>query len=550
MALTTRCPQCHAVFRVVADQLKLRGGLVRCGQCATVFDAISALSYLEDAQLKQALAPRAPPPPTSRPAAPPPAPMAATAAPAEPAATAVALQTSIAPAMLVAAPVVARAEPIEWARLRRAAADSPLLLGGDHAAPASAGGPTGTAADPEDNTSAWVDRSPPSAAAEISASEEPPELPTDAPEIADAGGLMPIRETSLMAPASSEVEEALRATDVNDAPTADEAPGAGESDEPLDSPSAVAVASDSAFRPAAGDSAFEPAAAFDGRNEAFIPAGSAAPGQAEAPASSDEAEPRGGAEPSSDEVAPLDAEATVDGREVADHDAEPEAPVSEGAIREAAARESPSGIKIGGAAAGEDEGDPANRGTALGVSDSDTAVGHPDAAPAEVGFLNSMAQARARRRSWLWGIAAALTAVALAWQLAAALRAEILMRWPQAHALLVRLCQPLGCEVQWPMQPALLAVLASDLQAVPGTSAFELDVTVRNRAPYPQALPAIELTLMDTRGQAIARRVFAAPDYGAPPQGSLAPGADLAARVLFEVKGPAPAGFLVYPFYP
>ena len=24
MALTTRCPQCHAVFRVVADQLKLR----------------------------------------------------------------------------------------------------------------------------------------------------------------------------------------------------------------------------------------------------------------------------------------------------------------------------------------------------------------------------------------------------------------------------------------------------------------------------------------------------------------------------------------------
>jgi hypothetical protein len=161
-----------------------------------------------------------------------------------------------------------------------------------------------------------------------------------------------------------------------------------------------------------------------------------------------------------------------------------------------------------------------------------------------------MAQARARRRSWLWGIAAALTAVALAWQLAAALRAEILMRWPQAHPLLVRLCQPLGCEVQWPMQPALLAVLASDLQAVPGTSAFELDVTVRNRAPYPQALPAIELTLMDTRGQAIARRVFAAPDYGAPPQGSLAPGADLAARVLFEVKGPAPAGFLVYPFYP
>ncbi|MEG1831707.1 MAG: zinc-ribbon domain-containing protein, partial [Burkholderiaceae bacterium] len=40
MALATRCPACHSVFRVVADQLKLRGGLVRCGQCHTVFDAI------------------------------------------------------------------------------------------------------------------------------------------------------------------------------------------------------------------------------------------------------------------------------------------------------------------------------------------------------------------------------------------------------------------------------------------------------------------------------------------------------------------------------
>ena len=42
MALATRCPQCDALFRVVADQLKLRGGLVRCGQCRAVFDAIGS----------------------------------------------------------------------------------------------------------------------------------------------------------------------------------------------------------------------------------------------------------------------------------------------------------------------------------------------------------------------------------------------------------------------------------------------------------------------------------------------------------------------------
>ncbi|VVD73561.1 hypothetical protein PEP31012_00740 [Pandoraea eparura] len=36
--LATRCPHCHTVFRVVADQLKLRDGLVRCGTCREVFD--------------------------------------------------------------------------------------------------------------------------------------------------------------------------------------------------------------------------------------------------------------------------------------------------------------------------------------------------------------------------------------------------------------------------------------------------------------------------------------------------------------------------------
>lgn len=51
MALATRCPNCQALFRVAPDQLKLRGGLVRCGACRHVFDAIGTLSYVDDAAL-------------------------------------------------------------------------------------------------------------------------------------------------------------------------------------------------------------------------------------------------------------------------------------------------------------------------------------------------------------------------------------------------------------------------------------------------------------------------------------------------------------------
>lgn len=43
MALTTQCPHCATSFRVASDQLKLRAGLVRCGACEEVFNALDHL---------------------------------------------------------------------------------------------------------------------------------------------------------------------------------------------------------------------------------------------------------------------------------------------------------------------------------------------------------------------------------------------------------------------------------------------------------------------------------------------------------------------------
>lgn len=41
MSQVTRCPSCGTLFRVVADQLRISGGWVRCGHCGDVFDARS-----------------------------------------------------------------------------------------------------------------------------------------------------------------------------------------------------------------------------------------------------------------------------------------------------------------------------------------------------------------------------------------------------------------------------------------------------------------------------------------------------------------------------
>ncbi|WLI88419.1 zinc-ribbon and DUF3426 domain-containing protein [Massilia sp. R2A-15] len=56
MALATICPHCNTTFRVASDQLKLRGGIVRCGACGEVFDGNAALVDLD-------AVPAPPPPP-------------------------------------------------------------------------------------------------------------------------------------------------------------------------------------------------------------------------------------------------------------------------------------------------------------------------------------------------------------------------------------------------------------------------------------------------------------------------------------------------------
>jgi predicted Zn finger-like uncharacterized protein len=43
MGLITRCPACGTMFKVVADQLRISEGWVRCGHCAEIFDAAAEL---------------------------------------------------------------------------------------------------------------------------------------------------------------------------------------------------------------------------------------------------------------------------------------------------------------------------------------------------------------------------------------------------------------------------------------------------------------------------------------------------------------------------
>ncbi|MDR2000699.1 MAG: zinc-ribbon domain-containing protein, partial [Zoogloeaceae bacterium] len=74
--MLTRCPYCSAIFRVTAEQLQVRQGQVRCGQCRRVFDGVVGLVEGQPpppaAPLPITLASVVPPPITRPPVAPPP----------------------------------------------------------------------------------------------------------------------------------------------------------------------------------------------------------------------------------------------------------------------------------------------------------------------------------------------------------------------------------------------------------------------------------------------------------------------------------------------
>lgn len=340
MALATRCPNCDALFRVVSDQLKLRGGLVRCGACRHVFDAIGSLSYVEDTTLSSAAVPTP-----------------------------------------------------EDARAGAAEAPPPPV-------------PSAEAPDPQPG---------PPAPIEVAAPAEPPQAPD------------PLAVPTLLAPGVARQHD-------------------GQPADPLDRLTAVAADRAARRRDASGRSARQSAA------------------------------------------------------EAAEPDEETEALV-------------------------------------------------------EAAFLR-----QGRRPRWIGALLATgslALALLLAAQLAVLYRTELVTRWPALRPALAELCAAAGCTLNWPTRADLIAVIGTELQALPGTDVLELTAVLRNRASFRVALPALELTLTDAANRILVRKVFAPGDYLAAAGESsqrladgLGAGSDYVARLSLEARGLAAASYVVYPFYP
>lgn len=159
-----------------------------------------------------------------------------------------------------------------------------------------------------------------------------------------------------------------------------------------------------------------------------------------------------------------------------------------------------------------------------------------------------------RRAGWPWYLGSLGLLPLLAGQAAYFFRTELTILLPEARPYLARLCEAIQCTIPLPQQAEMLSIEASDLQADPNRPGFiMLSASLRNRAPFSQAFPAIELTLTDTQDQPLARRVFTSSQYlskDADPKLGMAPNTEVSLRLALDTGDLKAAGYRLYLFYP
>jgi hypothetical protein len=163
-----------------------------------------------------------------------------------------------------------------------------------------------------------------------------------------------------------------------------------------------------------------------------------------------------------------------------------------------------------------------------------------------------------RARRWLQGLGIGVLLGALAVQAAYLFREDITRNWPQLRPAYLAACEYFKCTVPLPRVAGAIGIETSDLQSGAGGAArFILNATIRNRAPYPQAYPHLELTLTDAQDRPVVRRVLDPHEWvpagelerGGPGEGFRAQH-ELVVILPFEAADVAAVGYRLYLFYP
>ncbi|WP_072790583.1 DUF3426 domain-containing protein [Duganella sacchari] len=523
MALATKCPHCNTVFRVAHDQLKLRGGIVRCGSCNEVFDGNAAL--LEppaplpasipfdqqmaalDTRAEAVLASAAPEPALELDATPEPA--APELEPELEPATAFDIDLDD-EAVASAPPIPLPAELATLPPNTEALFDLDLNIESEpdleaSSEPEIAAVPASDAV-LDDLESLGEEELEAALEAELQAMEQ-----TLADVQHDADG-QPITEDAYANMSGGRIE-----------PTWDEAP--------LDEPQAGAgPALDHAF--AAAD-----AAIFSADDEVEDSDAEAAPASTPHVIDADLASFLGEADA---EAAPAEPEpALVPSRPRRDDELDE---VDEEAL-----------VQL--SSAGLNEAQSARAHAYLHTATAEEAPAYEaHAEPEEPGFVKRDRQRQkfGKAATIAMSLGSVLLVGALLMQAVTTFRNSIAATVPALKPALAAACQTLGCKIELPTQIDDLTIEQGELQTLSDTT-FSFTTLLRNQSATAQAWPSIELTLEDDKDKRVLRRVFGPRDYlhqdVAFDQG-FAPHTEQAVKLYFELRELKASGYHIAVFYP
>ena len=181
----------------------------------------------------------------------------------------------------------------------------------------------------------------------------------------------------------------------------------------------------------------------------------------------------------------------------------------------------------------------------------------PDDVPIEledVGFIR-----KARRQAFWSRPAVRILLLLVIISLAALLTAQVAVEerdrlaatQPELRPWLERLCEPLACRIGPPRRIESIAIDSSTFSKLRADT-YRLSLTLKNQAPQPVALPAIELTLTDAQDQPVLRRVLQPRELGAGAD-TMPSGSEWSASAAIAVGGGTGgriAGYRVLAFYP
>lgn len=177
----------------------------------------------------------------------------------------------------------------------------------------------------------------------------------------------------------------------------------------------------------------------------------------------------------------------------------------------------------------------------------------PGDAPSFVVSANRAARWRSPRMRALLLSLSALGSLGLGGQVAHEYRDVLAARYPEVRPLLESACSALGCRVEAARSIESLSVESSGLVRVEKSNLYRLQLALRNRATLALAVPALDVTLTDTQGRIISRKVLKLADLGTP-QATIPAGQELGVQATLQAQGEAAAqpfaGYTIELFYP